>query len=199
MTPILMDNKFHERVFPYQWLTKLHLTIKIDDITAQTYEANYGNNWVIDQERAEGIECEERRLKNLYEKLDSSFALLLKRDRLATFSSLKIHIMLELEHYPYTDSPDTETRIAMLNCERGFLNVLEVMRKPVYGLIHAGANVVITWDEEMDGYQCCDPFIDQKPIPGLFHLSKKAWKKVCSGFILITITRMTFGVHSTNF
>lgn len=168
-------------------MSQLHLTINIEDVTAPRYKANYGNDSAIVREREESLDLEWKLHSYINTTFNSSFALLLKAERI---SHMKVHIMLELGSYPYMDSPDTESHMAMLDVERSFLNVLEDMRKPVYDLVHAGARVIITWDEEREPRYQPDMRGDplQRPLVGLFHLSKKDWEEVCNEPRMHTIT-----------
>lgn len=48
---------------------------------------------------------------------------------------------------------------ALRDYERGFMNVLESIRKPVYDMIHTGCNVEVTWRmldvDDYPGRTCC--------------------------------------------
>ena len=200
LVPALMDNKLHESVFPYQWVKMVHITFDIEALTVPIlYEVDYGYDDDADTEREELLMQEQRNFKDLFKKLESGFSLLMKRHPDTPLSSLTVHLMLKLGDYPYVDSPDVQSRMEILNCERGFLNLLLFIEIPVYDLIHAGARVIITWDEGKEAICNGQDGPLQKPIPGLFHLSKKAWKKVCTEPSLKIITQKTIEKHRTNF
>ncbi|KAI4946190.1 hypothetical protein J4E86_008893 [Alternaria arbusti] len=120
-------------------------------------------------------------LTELYQTLEENFSRYLGVSPM----SQTVHILLYMESYEYTQSPQRKSELKdMLDCERVFLNTLEAIRKPVYDLIHRGVKVVITWQEDSGDYdndRGCECEEDGKthetPMQNLFHLSKEEWEQ----------------------
>lgn len=184
----LTNDIFDLNVYPYNCFSMLHLTISLEDMRGETSAFDLSGSTAANSYPAQNMAKEKADLTELYQTLEENFSRYLGVSPM----SQTVHILLYMESYEYTQSPQRKSELKdMLDCERVFLNTLEAIRKPVYDLIHRGVKVVITWQEDSGDYdndRGCECEEDGKthetPMQNLFHLSKEEWEQVRSKITL---------------
>ncbi|KAI4675295.1 uncharacterized protein J4E84_010187 [Alternaria hordeiaustralica] len=191
---------FHLGVKPYMHIQTLHVRInndKISDCLVTKAGADGHGRLIENAAMEQSVAQEKRNLNDLYQKLEAGFALLqAKREP----SSLKLCIIIKMSGYNDDYYEETQEDVtSRRDYERRFMNVLETIRKPVYDMIHAGCNVEVKFEPELDeGYEDrywgdgtdggiesdsdedTDVYMRLNLTPALFHLSKEEWEKVRS-------------------
>lgn len=140
----LTKDMFNLGVKPYEFIRVLHIYLNIDKVVTRSKVDWKG--WLVEEEDPEkAIAREKRHLNDLYQKLTSGLSLIVRGRRRWP---VKIMIELTMGSYPGggADARTQDQVTARRDYERGFLNVLETIRRPVYDTIHAGFEVEVAWN-----------------------------------------------------
>jgi len=135
---------FNLGVKPYEFIRVLHIYLNIDKVVTQS-KVDWKGRLVEEEDPEEAIAREKRHLNDLYQKLTSGLSFIVRGRRRWP---VKIMIELTMGGYPSggADARTQDQITTRRDYERGFLNVLETIRRPVYDTIHAGFEVEVAWD-----------------------------------------------------
>ncbi|KAI4912516.1 hypothetical protein J4E90_005920 [Alternaria incomplexa] len=165
----LTKDMFNLGVKPYEFIRVLHIYLNIDKVVTRSKVDWKG--WLVEEEDPEkAIAREKRHLNDLYQKLTSGLSLIVRGRRRWP---VKIMIELTMGSYPGggADARTQDQVTARRDYERGFLNVLETIRRPVYDTIHAGFEVEVAWNGNK---AFTETALSEEHF---FRLSKEEWEK----------------------
>jgi hypothetical protein len=177
-----MEDIFHLDLLPYKFIRQLSIRTPIDTLCPRIrhaygvdlddrvdYDDSEEDEDEDKHEDKQAAQVEKKTLNNISSDLQSAYHLL---EEDAKPISIEINIELEDYLWGFTEEPqydeeeeDDEHMLGIYEFERGFINILETIRKPVYDLMYGAASheVKILYAE--------------RRLVKLFHLNKQEWWK----------------------